>query len=74
MNTKQNKIESAKLKNETEKAFLLSVEFGDEARKDIWFPKSQIQKDGDEFFASDWILKQKEDDFHFQTGIFAAIV
>lgn len=55
-----NQLESAKVVRQTEKAVLVSTLFGDEFRKDIWFPKSQIRIEDNKVFASDWILNQKE--------------
>ncbi len=57
------KIISAKLVRETEKAVLLNVAFGDEFQKDVWFPRSQIKLDEGCWFASAWILAAKERDY-----------
>ena len=56
------KIISAKLVRETEKAVLLNVSFGDEFQKDVWFPRSQIKLDEGCWFASTGILEAKERD------------
>lgn len=53
-------LEAAKVVKESEKAVMVSILFGDEFRKDVWFPKSQIKIEGGKVFASDWILSQKE--------------
>ena len=57
------KISGAILKRETEKAFLITVTFGDMAKKDVWFPKSQTEVRETGIFASSWILNQKSEWF-----------
>jgi hypothetical protein len=51
------------VKRESEKAVLVNVRYGDVARKDVWFPKSQIEIRDGEVFASSWILDQKSERF-----------
>lgn len=55
-------IEKAVLVRETEKALLLNVAFGDEFRKDVWFPKSQVEARDGAFFAPEWLLAAKADE------------
>lgn len=52
-------LESAKLIRETEKAALISVKFGDEYRRDVWFPKTAIRIEGDKIAAASWVIDAK---------------
>lgn len=66
----------AVVKRETEKALLVTVAYGDVAKKDVWFPKSQAEVREDGFFATSWILDQKSERFgneihHINTEVFA---
>lgn len=57
MNMEQ--LEVANVKRETEKAVLIEVCYGDDFKKDVWFPKSQVEIKDEGVWASSWILDQK---------------
>lgn len=61
MNTKL-QIEEAVLVRESAKAVLLNVLFGDEFKKDVWFPKSQVEMIDGAWFAPGWLLAAKADE------------
>lgn len=56
-------LKNARLVRESEKAVLVEVLFGDEFKKELWFPKSSIEIRADgSIHAESWIIdaKQKE--------------
>jgi hypothetical protein len=52
-------LESAKLIRETEKAALISVKFGDEFRREVWFPKTALRIEGEKIAAASWVIDAK---------------
>ena len=57
------KMIGATVRRESEKAILVSVLYGDVAKKDVWMPKSQVEVREDGVWASSWILDQKSEMF-----------
>ena len=46
---------SAELKRETDKAFLIN-----DGDKEVWLPKSQVERDRNTFTMPEWLAQEKE--------------
>ena len=46
---------SAELKRETDKAFLIN-----DGDKEVWLPKSQVERDRNTFTMPEWLVQEKE--------------
>ena len=62
----QKTIQSAKIQRETEKAVLVEVNaqtaLKGRSQIKVWFPKSQIEWDGELLKVADWLVNAKERD------------